>query len=158
MIAPSTRLFGLVMREPREAYVARIYNYVLGFNGLDAAYLTFLAKPAQLGFLLSGFKSTQQTEQLHVVPAHQPGAAQWLGVEGRIDTLVFRPTHGGRLRHDDEKTWLDADHVAARALVDAREWFGDGVEAPDDLLAVLHETNFRPCKLTHDVFGKRPSP
>lgn len=155
MIGPTTRLFGLVMSDPRaEGHVARLYNALFGFNGLDAAYLTFLVKPAQLGFTLDGFKQTAQTEVLHLAPAHQAAAGQWLGAPGPVDTLWLRGEPRGVLAHADATTWLDPEVVTARALKEAAEWFGHALEAPADWLAAVHESRFRPCKLTHDVFGR----
>jgi hypothetical protein len=155
MIAPSTRLFGLLMEDPRtDGHVARLYNYLFGFNGLDAAYLTFLLNAKQLDFTLTGFDATGQTSEVHVVPAHQAAAARWLGQEGRVDRLVFRPTRAGALVHPDAATWLQVDAVCARALADAERWFGRPLEAPPDWRDVVGEKTFRPCKLTHDTFGR----
>ncbi|MFZ5445266.1 MAG: hypothetical protein ACOZQL_35075 [Myxococcota bacterium] len=154
MIGPTTRLFGLAMSDPAEGHVARLYNALFGFNGLDAAYLTFLVKPAQLAFTLTGFKTTGQTEVLHVAPAHQRAAGQWLGLDGAVDTLWLRGEVRGALRHADAATWLAPEGVAARALAEAQVWFDRPLDAPADWLDVVRETRFRPCKLTHDVFGR----
>jgi hypothetical protein len=89
-----------------------------------------------------------------VVPAHQAAAARWLGQEGRVDRLVFRPTRAGALVHPDAATWLQVDAVCARALADAERWFGRPLEAPPDWRDVVGEKTFRPCKLTHDTFGR----
>jgi hypothetical protein len=154
VIGPSTRLFGLVMTDPRaEGHVTRLFNYLFGVNGLDAAYLSFLVKPQQLEFTLTGFKTTGQAELIHLAPAHQEAAGRWLQAAGPVDTLVLRGgTVQGTLEHADPSTWLDIDAVCARALADGRRWFQRELIAPPDWRDVVHETKFRPCKMTHDDF------
>lgn len=158
MIAPGTRLFGLVMTDPRvEGHLTRLYNYLFGFNGLDAAYLSFMVKPQHLDLLLSGFKSTGQTELVQLAPAHQEGAGRWLQAPGPIDTLLLRgTTPEGTLEHADPASWLEVEVVCARALRDAEKWFGRALNAPPDWRDVVHETKFRPCKLTHDALEEPP--
>lgn len=154
MIGPGTRLFGLVMTDPRvEGHVTRLYNYLLGFNGLDAAYLSFLVKPPQLDFTLTGFKTTGQAELIHLAPAHQAAAGRWLQAAGPVDTLALRGgTAEGTLVDADPSAWLEVEVVCARALRDVERWFGQPGEVPPDWRDVVHETKFRPCKMTHDDF------
>lgn len=153
MIGPTTRLFGLVMTDPRvEGHVARLYNYLLGFNGLDAAYLTFALQPQVLERTLEGFLRAGQQEALHVAPAHQLAAGRWAGAAGPVDTLVLKGGLLAALQDADAGTWLDADVVRARALRDGQRWFGRALEAPPDWRDVVVETAFRPCKLTRDDF------
>lgn len=152
MIGPGTRLFGVVMTDPRvEGHLARIYNALFGFNGLDAAYLTFLVKPLHLELTLAGFVKTAQAESIHLAPAHQDATGRWLKASGPVDTLVFRAGEvEGTLGHPESATWLEPDVVCARALREAERWFGRALQAPPDWLAVVHEKTFRPCQLTHD--------
>jgi hypothetical protein len=153
MIGPTTRLFGLVMTDPRvEGHVARLYNYLLGFNGLDAAYLTFVLQPQVLERTLDGFARAGQQEALHVAPAHQLAAGRWAGAGGPVDTLVLKGGLQASLEDADAATWLDADVVRARALRDGQRCFGRVLEAPPDWKDVVLETTFRPCKLTRDDF------
>jgi hypothetical protein len=154
MIGPGTRLFGLVMTDPRiEGHVTRLYNYLFGFNGLDAAALSFMVKPQHLDLTLEGFAKTRQTELIHFAPAHQDAAGRWSKSAGPIDTLILRD--GGveaSLGHTDPTTWLEPDAICLRALRDSSSWFGGTLEAPPDWRDVVHETAFRPCKMTHDDF------
>lgn len=154
MIGPTTRVFGVVAASPEtDGHVARIYNALFGFNGLDAAYLSFYVRPDVLHFTLTGFSTTRDTEELHVVPAHQEGAAKWAGLSGAIDAISFDPQRG-ELRDGDPERWLSTEAVCARALADAERWFGRTMEAPPDWQAVVTETTMRPCKLTHDDFPR----
>lgn len=158
MIGPKTKVMGLVMTDPRaEGHVTRLYNYLFGFNGLDAAYVSFLVRSEHLELTLNGIRTSGQTELLHLAPAHQAAAARWARVDGLIDTVRVRGD-GPRatLGHPDPATWLDPDVVCARALRDSEAWFGRALKAPPDWLDVVDETTFRPCKLTHDDFEGTP--
>lgn len=150
MIRPSTRLFGLVMSDPRvEGHVTRIYNYLLGFNGLDAAYLSFVLRPEALEVAMKGFVDTGRCEALHVAPVHQRGVARWLLRPEPVDTVSVV---GGRakagLAEPDPAKWLDPDAVLARACADLERWFGITPHVPPDWRAVVTESAFRPCQLT----------
>lgn len=158
MIGPGTKVMGLVMTDPRvEGHVTRLYNYLFGFNGLDAAYVSFLVRSQHLELTLNGIQSSGQTELLHLAPAHQAAAGRWAGVDGLIDTVRVRG-EGPRatLGHADPATWLEPEVVCARALRDGEEWFGRALKPPPDWLDVVDETAFRPCKLTHDDFEGAP--
>jgi len=150
MIRPTTRLFGLVMSDPRvEGHVTRIYNYLFGFNGLDAAYLSFILRPEALEVAMKGFVDTGRCEALHVAPAHQRGVARWLLRPEPVDTLTVK---GGRaqasLVEPDPAKWLDPDAVLARAFADIQSWFGITAHVPPDWRDVVTETALRPCQLT----------
>lgn len=154
MIGPTTRVFGVVAASPEtDGHVARLYNYLFGFNGLDAAYVSFYVRPEVLERTLTGFSAAKNAEVLHVVPAHQESAAKWAGVSGSIDTLSFDPRRG-ELRDADPERWLSTDAVCTRALQDAAKWFGREMKAPPDWQAVVGESAMRPCKLTHDDFER----
>jgi hypothetical protein len=153
MIGPTTTLFGLVMSDPgADAHVARLYNYLLGFNGLDGAYLSYLVKPEHLHLTLTGFQKTARTTQVHLVPTHQHAAGHWAQHAGPVDTVRFLPVAAVQLRDPDFPSWLEPERVCLRAREDVATWFGRQPRLPDDWLAVVHETTLRPCKITHDDF------
>lgn len=77
MIAPTTRVFGLVTAEAEDGWLARLYNYLYGFNGLDAAYVTFVVRAEALDAVLGGFVKGRKAEHLHVAPSHWAQAARW---------------------------------------------------------------------------------
>lgn len=152
MIDPRTRLFGLLMSDPRiEGHVTRLYNCLMGVNGHNAAYLSFVVKPEHLTVTLEGFVRTAKTECVHVAPVHQQATGRWLR-QAPVDRVTF--SAGQATGHDVSPglDWLDADAVVARARADLLEWFGSPPEVPADWRGVLTETSFRPCKLTHDDF------
>lgn len=156
MIGPTTKVFGLVMSDPRsESHVARLYNYLLGFNGLDGAYLTFFLQPKHVDYTLTGFSVTRRTALVHVVPAHQAAAATWAGATAPVDTLDFSGPEQKAWLRDASDAWLSPERVCARALEDVQGWFpGASLEQPRDWLDVVSETELRPCRITHDVFER----
>ncbi len=87
MIGPTTRLFGLVTVDADDGWLARLYNYLFGFNSLDAAYGTFVVKPAALETLLDGLAARPKTELAHVAPSCWERAAAWTKQPGPVDTL-----------------------------------------------------------------------
>lgn len=161
MIGPTTRVFGVVAIDAQaHGHVARLYNYLFGFNGLDAAYLSFFVRPEVLHFTLTGFATSGTAEVLHFVPPHQTAAGAWTQLGGRvhasadpIDTLSFAPIRGA-LAERDASRWLAPEAICARALSDARAWFSAPIAPPPDWLAVVGERTFRPCQLTHDDAGR----
>jgi hypothetical protein len=139
-MTPSTRLFGLLMNDPRdEGHVTRLYNYLFGFNGLDAAYLSFVLKPEHVVAALDGFVKTRKAELLHVAPVHQQAVERWL-----------KHADVGALRI--ESVSLDPEAVLEQAVRELDACFGITTDVPSDWRDVLDEKTFRPCKLTHDDF------
>ena len=167
MIEPTTRLFGLLMSEPREAWIARLYNYLFGANGLDAAYLTFLVRPDAVARTLDGLTKGLTVERLHIAPGHWQAVTDWART-GPVDVLDLRRAGAAassvhaelarRLRPDDDlvSAWSDAELWTTRAVREIEQAFGLHPAVPSDLASALSEATFRPCKLTHDDFVARP--
>lgn len=92
MIGPTTRLLGLVTADAEDGWLARLYNYLLGFNGHDAAYVLFVVRPDALDAVLSGFVRAGKFAQLHVAPSHWAAAARWAGASlPLVDVLRLTP-------------------------------------------------------------------
>lgn len=87
MIGPGTRVFGLVTADPEDGWLAHLFNYLFGFNGLDAAYVNFLVRPDVLATTLTGLVRSGRTEAVHVAPSHWEAAAAWRGAGQLIDTI-----------------------------------------------------------------------
>lgn len=100
MIGPTTRVFGLVTAEAEDGWLARLYNYLYGFNGLDAAYVTFVVRAEALDAVLTGFVKGRKAEHLHVAPSHWAQAARWAkSAEPFVDSITIGDEVTARFEH-----------------------------------------------------------
>ncbi|MBL8919577.1 MAG: hypothetical protein JNJ54_11990 [Myxococcaceae bacterium] len=97
MIRPSTRVFGLVTANQDDAWLARLYNALFGFNGLDAAYVVFVVQPPKVGAVLKGLLEQQRAHHVHVAPSLWAEAAKALDAEGPFVDVV--DAAGPRFEH-----------------------------------------------------------
>ncbi len=75
MIRPTTRVFGLLTADTDDGWLARLYNALFGFNGLDAAYVVFVVQPAHVAAVLDGLLAGKRAHHVHVAPSLWAAAA-----------------------------------------------------------------------------------
>lgn len=97
MIRPSTRVFGLVTANQDDGWLARLYNALFGFNGLDAAYVVFVVQPPKVGAVLKGLLEQQRAHHVHVAPSLWAEAAKALDAKGPFVDVV--DAAGPRFEH-----------------------------------------------------------
>lgn len=97
MIRPTTRVFGLVTANQDDGWLARLYNALFGFNGLDAAYVVFVVQPPKVGAVLKGLLEQQRAHHVHVGPSLWAEAAKALGAPGPFVDVV--DAAGPRFEH-----------------------------------------------------------
>ncbi|MBI4819427.1 MAG: hypothetical protein HY791_24360 [Deltaproteobacteria bacterium] len=153
MISKSTRLFGLIHDDPNDVWIPKLYNYVLGYNGLDAAYLSFLARADTFTRIVEGISRNGTTEWVHVTEALSSRASAFArSGTAKVDRLDFGPD-GVRATHSGLAG--DLVGVSERARRELSAAFGTELEWPSDVARAVSEPSYRPCKLTHDDFGVR---
>jgi hypothetical protein len=76
VIRPSTQIFGLLTAEADDGWLARLYNTLFGFNGLDAAYVVFAIQPPHVGQVLHGLLQGGRAHHVHVAPSLWMAAAK----------------------------------------------------------------------------------
>lgn len=97
MIRPSTQVFGLVTADKGDGWLARLYNALFGFNGLDAAYVVFIVQPPHVGAVLDGLLRQQRAHHVHVAPSLWAPVAAALQTSARfVDAL---DASGPRFEH-----------------------------------------------------------
>ncbi|MBL8934259.1 MAG: hypothetical protein JNM69_06890 [Archangium sp.] len=79
MIRPTTQVFGLLTADADDGWLARLYNALFGFNGLDAAYVVFMVQPPHVGRVLDGLLSGGRAHHVHVGPSLWRPAARAIG-------------------------------------------------------------------------------
>jgi hypothetical protein len=136
MIRPGTRVVGLVTADAGDEWLVRLFNALYGFNGLDAAFMPFVVRPAVVGKLLDGFVTSKKAEHLYIAPSLWAEAAAWAKSPlGLVDAVT--PREGGAdvdFGHPRALAPLLEQHLAPGARV---AWLGDErVAAP--CLAPLH--------------------
>ncbi len=97
MIRPTTQVFGLLTADADDGWLARLYNALFGFNGLDAAFVVFMVQPPHVGRVLDGLLSAGRAHHVHVAPSLWRAAARAVG-----STLPFvdaLDSSGARFEH-----------------------------------------------------------
>lgn len=79
MIRPTTQVFGLLTADADDGWLARLYNALFGFNGLDAAFVVFIVQPPHVGRVLDGLLSGGRAHHVHVAPSLWSHAARAIG-------------------------------------------------------------------------------
>lgn len=101
MIRPTTQVFGLLTADAGDGWLARLYNALFGFNGLDAAYVVFLVQPPHVGLVLEGLLPGGRAHHVHVAPSLWRHAARATGSGlpfiDALDATGARFEHASRL-------------------------------------------------------------
>lgn len=96
MIRPTTQVFGLLTADTEDAWLAKLYNALFGFNGLDAAYVVFAIQPTHVGRVLEGLRAGR-AHHLHVAPSLWRPAARALG--SSLSFVDAVDAEGARFEH-----------------------------------------------------------
>lgn len=98
MIRPTTCVFGLATADREDGWLARLYNALFGFNGLDAAFVVFVVQPSHLPAVLDGLLTGRRAHHLHVAPSlWAPAAAALSAPTPFVDAVDL--ASGPRFEH-----------------------------------------------------------